>query len=432
MYSIRLCILVIVLILTSISCLAQSVEEAARRDVDSLTSPGFKGRGYYHDGAARAADYIRDRFRTMGLESIGEDYFQEFPITVNEVIETPSLILDKDTLRPGLDFLPEVSSPSGRGDRRHLVDVGSGLYIPEKGISDYESVVRGSVAILEMAVSEETKRDSTIDPKMLSLGRRIMTAHDMGAKAIIIPVERLTFGKSQEQWPIPVFEVLREHITSEERLITFSLKSRLIETTSRNVIARIPGTTSPDSMIILCGHYDHLGTLGDSIYFPGANDNASGVAMILSLARYFKEHPLKYTLVIIAFSGEEAGLVGSGYFVLNPLVDLSRVKFLVNTDMTASGAEGIMAVGGVESPSEFALLAAVADSLGLKDVRKRENAPNSDHYFFAERGVRGFYIYPFTGYQPYHHVNDRPETLEWNVFWRLHDILRGFIVGLNR
>lgn len=81
------------------------------------------------------------------------------------------------------------------------------------------------------------------------------------------------------------------------------------------MVGYIQGTRKPDSMIVLTAHYDHLGGLGNATYFPGANDNASGISMLLSLARYYSniDHRPEYTMVFIAFGGEEVGLIGSQF-----------------------------------------------------------------------------------------------------------------------
>ncbi len=101
---------------------------------------------------------------------------------------------------------------------------------------------------------------------------------------------------------------------------------------------------------------------------------------------YFKDHPLRRSIVFIGFSGEEEGLRGSRYFVENPLVPLENIRFLINLDMVASGTKGHH--GGCRQrilKQNLHVLSAVGDSLGIGPVGKRPNAPNSDHYFFIER-----------------------------------------------
>jgi Zn-dependent M28 family amino/carboxypeptidase len=283
------------------------------------------------------------------------------------------------------------------------------------------------VSIVREGAPQPLSADTSIDRFFLSEDAKAYVAKLRGAKAVLFTVERLTYGDVSEQWEIPAFRVRADALPEKIESISFTVQtgSRRVET--NNVIARLNGTRRPDSTIILCAHYDHLGAIDDSLYFPGANDNASGTAMLLEMARVLKERPLPYSVLFLAFSGEEIGLRGSRYFVSYPRIDLRGCRFLLNFDMTASGNDGIMAVGGVDFPEAFALLQAVNDSLKLGELRKRANAPNSDQFFFVQKGVPGFYIYPYTGYQPYHHINDRPATLEWNVFEKLYRLFEAFL-----
>jgi Zn-dependent M28 family amino/carboxypeptidase len=84
--------------------------------------------------------------------------------------------------------------------------------------------------------------------------------------------------------------------------------------------------------------------MGEDTYFPGANDNASGISLLMNLAKYYAANPQEYSIGFICFAGEEAGLVGSHYFTENPLVSLKKVRFLLNTDLAGTGEEGITVV----------------------------------------------------------------------------------------
>jgi hypothetical protein len=412
---------------------AQSVEEQARADVDYLASFAARGRGYLLNGDDAAAAYISGQFRRLGLDSLSDGYYQPFTLQLNEQAALPYIRINGKNLQIGRDFLPDERTGSGEvSSPVKIVYAGSGLLIPDKKIDDYKGKeVTGQIVVIDEAVPDKVMKDTTINPQAWSYDYRIQVASMMGARAVIVRADRLTYGEYGVLAIVPVFRVLKKTFPKNIKTISMFASSSFQEFQTQNVVAKLPGTLYPDSTIILTAHYDHLGSLGDTTYFPGANDNASGVAMLLAMARYFKAHPLKYSMVFIAFSGEEAGLVGSRHFVESPLVDLGKGRFVLNMDMTASGKEGVMAVGGVEFPQEFEILNGVATSLGIKDVRKRENAPNSDHYYFVRAGMRGFYVYPFTGRQPYHSLEDKPKTLQWDVFDRLYDLLRGFLEKLG-
>ena len=193
------------------------------------------------------------------------------------------------------------------------------------------------------------------------------------------------------------------------------------------ICAMVRGTAKPDSFIVLTGHYDHLGGMGSKTYFPGANDNASGISQLLSLARYYAQHPQRYTMAFICFSGEEAGLLGSKYFTENPLIPLSNIRFLVNMDIVGTGEEGITVVNATVYPKEFAMLKQINDEGHyLVKVASRGKAANSDHYFFAEKGVPAFFIYTMGGIKAYHDIYDRRETLPLTDFDNVYRLLLNF------
>ena len=197
---------------------------------------------------------------------------------------------------------------------------------------------------------------------------------------------------------------------------------------TRNVAGYIKGSTCPDSFIFITAHYDHLGLMGKGTYFPGANDNASGIALLLNLAEYFSKHPPRFTLVFLALSGEEPGLLGSQYFCENPTVELSRIKFLVNLDLAGTGDEGIVVVNGSIFPKYFDMLLKINDKEKLLPlIKKRGEACNSDHCPFYRKGVPSFFIYTTGGSKAYHDLNDRPENLTYTGFEGVVVLLADFI-----
>lgn len=131
---------------------------------------------------------------------------------------------------------------------------------------------------------------------------------------------------------------------------------------TQNVIGYIEGATYPDSFFVFTGHYDHLGQLGET-FFPGADDNATGIAMMMELAKHYmkEENRPRYSIVFMAFGGEENGLLGASFFAENPLFNLSAVKCLVNFDMLGFGQEKLYAFNAVECDSMFARIKLIND-----------------------------------------------------------------------
>lgn len=413
----------------TVSAFSQSIIETARKDIEKLTSQEFHGRGYYSNGHLRAADYIEQRFRQLGLQPVNEEYSQQFSLDVTTFNPTPLLIINGISLRIGIDFIPVITNVDNRqSEVGALSEQVYGLVIPSKGIDDYgnRDISNRAVTIRDGA-PERLKSDTSINDNFFSDYAKIFFAQKNNAGLVLLTKDRLVYDGYNHNWDIPVFIVRDSIIPDIIKTVAFSIKTENKSVSAKNVMAWIPGNGSNDSMIIICGHYDHLGAFNDSIYFPGANDNASGIALMLALADQIKQSALSYPVLFIAFSGEEMGLQGSQQFVQDPPIDISICKFLLNLDMAASGNNGVMALGGTDFPQEFSLLQQVNDSLGLGELRKRTNAPNSDQYPFLKQGVRGFYLYPYVGHQPYHHINDRMETLEWNIFEKMYYLSLSFL-----
>lgn len=415
---------------------AQNYLEQAKTIVDTLASPYFQGRGYMHNGDSLAAEYIARSFQNSGAGPLMQAYFQEFPLTVRLFEHTPRLVVNGHSLRAGSDFFPYASSTSAQlGNQTYIVEAGSGVYFPAAGINEFSGLMmQDAIVVIRDPVADTLQQNTEIPRELFSRALRAEIAARMGARSVVFTTpSSLIYGGDVQRISIPAF-IVREDAWPERvsRVDLYLENQPEAEVTTANVIAIQKGTTHPDQYIVIMGHYDHLGTLGPDLYFPGANDNASGIAMLLNLASYFQRHPPAHSLVYIAFSGEEQGLIGSRYFVENPPFPLDRIRFLINLDMVASGEQGLMALGGNEYPEEYALLTAINDSLQLGPMSKRSNAPNSDHFFFLQQGVRGFFIYTNKGIQPYHHIDDVPATLNWKEYEDTFRLLHHFIEALEQ
>jgi Zn-dependent M28 family amino/carboxypeptidase len=168
--------------------------------------------------------------------------------------------------------------------------------------------------------------------------------------------------------------------------------------------------------------------MGADALFPGANDNASGVALLLSMVKHYSVNKPKYSVVFIAFSGEEIGLLGSQYFTDHPLFPLKKIKFLINFDLAGTGDEGIQVVNGKKYQSKFDLLTSINKERSLlPQIKIRGEACNSDHCMFHMKGVPCFYIYTLGGIQAYHDIYDKGETLPLTEFQDYFTLMAEFI-----
>lgn len=336
----------------------------ARRLIDTLSSPFFRGRGYTNDGMKKAASFIEAEMKRLNVSPVGKNFQQHFNYPVNVFDGDMSLSINGLPLTPGKDFII--------GNESHSANTNGTL----------------------------TQADSVtwINPE-----KRIL----------IILVDKLTWDVEQHQADYTSFRVLKSALKNPPETFEAKAEARLIKAfDAANVTGMIRGTAKPDSLIVFTAHYDHLGGMGKQTYFPGANDNASGTALLLSLAKYYTQYPARYSVVCMAFGGEEAGLVGSEYFVNHPIVDLKKIRFLTNIDLMGNGEEGITVVNASVFPREFNLLQEVnRNNRLLTAVNSRGKAKNSDHYWFTEKGVPSFFIYTLGKRKSYHDVQDIASTL---------------------
>ena len=241
---------------------------------------------------------------------------------------------------------------------------------------------------------------------------------------------KFTWSVGREQLAFPILELQKE-VYKDGAPIVVNLRAEFVKNyRSQNVVGYLPAAKRTKKTIVFTAHYDHLGRLGSDTYFPGANDNASGTAMIITLANYFRKHPVDYNLLFIAFAGEEAGLVGSKYYVEHPLTKLKDIEFLINLDIMGSGEDGITIVNGSIFTEHFDLMTSInTEQQLLTQVKARGYAANSDHYWFTDAGVPAFFIYTMGTNKHYHDVFDTYEEL---TFVEYSDITRLLALFIER
>ena len=354
----------------------------ARKIITALTSDVFWGRGYTNGGMGKAADFIANEFKTYGLEPMnGKSYKQSFSLPVNTFPGKMELVVDGKSLSPGRDF---IVLPASSGNH---------------------------------ASGKVDRKDS-------------VTFINQDQRLILILKDKLTWSVSPLQENYTGVEVLKSALPGKPENIMLNIQNAFIKDfEAANVCAIIRGTKHPDSVVLFSAHYDHLGGMGSETYFPGANDNASGIALLLSLARHYVKNPQPYSIAFICFAAEEAGLVGSKFYTEQPLFPLANIRFLINLDMVGTGDAGITVVNATEHPREFSLLRQVNDQKKyLGKINQRGKAANSDHHFFSEKGVPAFFIYTQGGISAYHDVNDVAKTLPLTEFQDLFGLLRDWLV----
>ena len=397
---------------SSISYSQNDIINYGRMVVDTLTSPYMHGRGYVNKGDSIAASFIKNEFEKFGLMPIEQNFYQAFNFPVNTFPNKLEINIDGKRLEPGKDFIL-YSSPSSRGN--YPIEVANDLLTLNKKYFKKFTKQNFRQKVLLVNDTGEVSKQLQDLPKNIK------------PKALILLKDKLTQSVETYIPEYPTIEILRTAIENPKK-INFSIENKFIANyQSQNIIGYIKGNQYPDSFIVFSAHYDHLGQLGKKNYFPGANDNASGCAMLLSLAKYYAKHQPKYSVTFIAFGGEELGLLGSKYYVEHPLFSLTKIKFLVNMDIMGTGDEGIKVVSATENKNEFDQLVKInSEKKLLTSVQPRGKASISDHYFFEEAGVKTFFIYTLGGIKAYHDIYDRSETLPLTKFAEVYNLLLNF------
>jgi len=370
--------LLILIAIFSVSLCAAQDSVYTRKMVNTLTAKEFWGRGYTNNGMKKAADFIAAEYNKLGLIPFNTSYKQDFNFPVNTFPNRMMVEVNGKKLVPGKDFIVTNESP---------------------GIQ-----FKGNL----------TQKDSL--------------NFEASSKLKISLKDKLTWSVATEVGEITQVQINRKSIRGIPNKINIAIENKFIQNfQASNVCGLVKGTKYPDSLLVITAHYDHLGGMGKETYFPGANDNAAGVATLLSLAKYYSSNPQPYSIGFICFAAEEAGLLGSKFYTENPILPLSNIKFLINLDLVGTGEAGMTVVNASVYPAAFSLLKEINNKHQyISKINSRGKAANSDHFFFSEKGVPAFFIYTQGGPAAYHDVFDKAETLPLNEYNDLFKLLIKF------
>ncbi len=409
------------------SCVFSQDLNYARKVINDLAGEAMHGRGYVKDGDLEAARYINREFETNKLSAFKGAYMQEYSFGINTFPYKLTVIVDGNELKPGTEFLVSCASPSLKGTYELIWLLNDSVFDPEKDIR-FEGLSVSDKFIVTDKYHKNLKKDNYFGSKGViflkdddaNLWWHVSNGHDV-----------LDFV---------ALDIRRSKLPPGTEHISLDIKNKYIEDhKTNNIAAYVQGIVQPDTFIVFTAHYDHLGMMGQQAYFPGANDNASGTAMVLDLARHYAHSNPQpwYSMVFITLSGEETSLNGSKYFAENPLFPLENVKALINLDMVGTGSDGITLVNGKVFMDDYERLVKLnKKGAYLKKVKIRGESCNSDHCPFYKAGVKAFFIYTMgKEHQEYHTVDDKPEVLpltEYNdVFKLLLDFAASYEPGFT-
>lgn len=438
--------------------------------VKFLASEKMRGRATGSPELEKAGDYIAKRFREFGLKPLHDSsYFQNFEVTTSAKLG-PHNVLSysaghrRSTLKPRQDFIPLNLSAKGKVTGE-LVFAGYGITAPEYNYDDYAGIdVKDKIVVLLRHEPQEFDDKSVFEGKVLTAHSQIFSkatnAKIHGSRAVLMvndlaahPSDGDTLEKfgsiegpanagiefvqvkaeAAERW----FALARKSLPAIEAQIDKTLKpesfafpdgltisvdvnvEREVKTV-HNVGGYWPGET--DEYVILGAHYDHLGlgeqfslapSLAGTVH-PGADDNASGTAGVLELARWFSQQP-KHTrgILFLAFAGEELGLLGSSYYVNHPELPLTKAIAMVNMDMIGRVREKKVYVGGVGSGTNLQDLvkASAAHHDMTAEISEKAGYGSSDHTSFTAKQVPVLFF--FSGlHADYHKPSDTWDKID--------------------
>jgi hypothetical protein len=402
-----------------LACWSQrNLTSDAKTVTDVLCSPLMEGRGYVDNGCNKAGIYLLQEFERIGLAPLNGYAKQSFYINVNRFPGACKIKIHGHKKAPGVDYLIHPSSGSFHGKLSFIgLSAAEVLSVPFNATSPKQAIA----FIQPKQISRDTLR--MVRAKLEKLAR-------MKVPVVEYTRDKLTWSVSSEQFKAPYIHVFD---TSERVLpnpIKIKLEAEFVENYEvSNILGVVASKQPSDSFIIVSAHYDHLGRMGKNTYFPGANDNASGVAMLLSLAKEIQQQPLQnHHVLFIAFAGEEIGLEGSRFFVDQHILGSDQISCVLNLDIMGSGEEGITVVNGAIHKALFQRLLDLNErTQSVPVIKPRGKAANSDHYPFSEAGIPAIFIYTMGPNKNYHDIHDKAAALSFDRFDQLHYLLLRFI-----
>jgi aminopeptidase YwaD len=414
----RLSCIWILLICKTASLCAQD-KAYARKIVNDLCSEQFAGRGYVKNGSQKAADYIKKEFEQIGVKPFDKGFFQSYGFPAVAFTGTVEVMVEGKELMPGEDYIVSSGFPKVNGIFDLVFVDSSTIDNPLEWEVFKKKAFYKTFLVVDGIKGKKFNQQANADA---------LLANELNARGLIYAnQEKLIWGAASNWDRFPILYFSKNALKRYVKQITINVEPELTQHQAKNVLGYVRGSLYPDSFIVYTAHYDHLGMMGPWALFPGANDNASGVAMMLNLAKHYAANKPAYSVAFIAFSGEEIGLFGSYYYTQNPIFPLSKIALLINLDLMGTGDKGMTCVNATAFSLDFEELQLLNITGNyLLSVNPRSNAQNSDHYFFAENGVRAFYFYLMGDYKYYHDVFDTADMLTFSKYNEAFALIKDF------
>jgi aminopeptidase YwaD len=415
----------------------KEVIENLKSHITYLADDKLEGRRAGTHGEKLAAEYIKSQFEKAGLAPRGDkgSFFQQFEISDGKNYQSGFLFINDQEIKPA-EYFPLPNSPEAS------IESAPSIALKESGVPWFLNIkdeLHGTTNV-HFNINEFVTAKAKEAAKK---GARSLFIYDTEGTT---PIGRFESHDRTEQLPIPVFfispQVAKKHFSDEGATLDIKYKVKITEhfRNSNNVIGYLDNGAA--HTVVLGAHYDHLGLGEDgntlqqskqkSIH-NGADDNASGVAGLIELARRIKSSRLKNNnYLFIAFSGEEAGLLGSRHFINNPTVNLQTVNYMINMDMIGrlNETNKTLTVGGYgTSPLWSQLMAKIKTDAFTASYDSSGSGP-SDHTSFYRKEIPVLFF--FTGiHSDYHKPGDDADKINYTGEFRIIDFIYRLIAEAN-
>jgi len=441
---------------------AQINEKNLMKTINYLSGKKLAGRLPGHSGYAKAAQFMAENFKQLKLKPIGKDYFQKLKVEYNEILAPEHFAIIKNGRKKEYKLGPDYAYRGFTGAGKLNADVvfcGYGLSQPELGYDDYAGIdVKNKVALVF-----KYNPKWNINGKGFSNGNpreKAIVAAKHGAVGILFvslpndkepqkPIGSVIAGAGEQMLNFPeahielymadeLFEgsghTLKEiqtKIDAAKKPSSVSLVNKIdMEVHTKyekekevvNIAGIIEGSDPAlkDEYIILGAHLDHVGAQAGKIYFPGANDNASGSAAVLQIAREFVAQKIKpkRSVMFVLFASEEQGLNGAAFMANNLPFPKEKLKAMINMDCVACG-DSISVNGGKALPGLWKCAKEYDAKNGRLMVSSTGNGGGADAEPFAKLGIPTMYFVTTNSYKYLHMITDTPETLNKPLYTAL-------------
>jgi hypothetical protein len=428
---------------------------ALRNDTRVLAADSMGGRGTGSEGARRAATYIGQRLRGLGLSAVGSDYMHPVPLVRAYIGPGSRLVVrqngDSSTFAAGSDFVIEPGAatafrdvsgpalfagvPANAAGSLRGADLRGALIVTAGTLDESaDSLVRawaieGAVAVVQLVADSLVVAaiDETLGAERWWVDGVVDEPRWQAPVPRIVAGPRVAAAMLRGE-PIPpiAFQGGPFNAVPLGRTISIDLDMEITPQPAANIVASIPGSDPAlrDEIILYTAHYDHLGIdsrePGDSI-FNGFSDNAAGVAMLLAIADVLRADPPPRSVVFLFPVAEERGLLGASWFAAEPPWPLERVRAVINLDGGAPPRPPVSwRIAGGLGTSIGARADSIAVSLGWVANLTGTRA-NSDHWPFLARGVPSIFIIPGNEWEATSAVQRDSLRLRWDHYHQPSD-----------